>query len=124
MNPDLSNLAKEYGIELLVLFGSRATGRARPESDADLAIRLTQPIKLEKELMLRRDLTNILGHLVDLVFLDKASPLLLKKISQTGKILYGDVTDFNHFRVEAIKRFIDFKPYFELRRTLLHHKLT
>ena len=37
-NQKLNHLARRYGIELIILFGSRARGDARPGSDLDVGV--------------------------------------------------------------------------------------
>lgn len=63
-------------IHLAVLFGSRARGKARPESDIDLAIQGEGVDRLS----LARDLSLATGHEVDVVDLAAAGYPLLNAI--------------------------------------------
>ncbi len=63
------------------LFGSRAEGRARPQSDVDIAVLLADTLdsetRLFRRLRLGADLEKLLGCPVDLVVLNDA-PIRLK----------------------------------------------
>lgn len=69
-----------YPYEYLVavwLFGSQATGRARPDSDVDVAVLGEQPLELEQRLSIQMALEEALERFrVDVVDLHKASPVL------------------------------------------------
>lgn len=59
------------------LFGSQATGRARPDSDVDIALLAEQPLDLQQRLSIQIDLEEALQRFqVDVVDLHKASPVL------------------------------------------------
>ncbi len=59
------------------LFGSQATGRARPDSDFDVAVWGEQPLDLDQRLSIQMELEEALGRFrVDVVDLHKASPVL------------------------------------------------
>ena len=59
------------------LFGSQATGRARPDSDVDVAVLGWKPLTLEERLALQMDVESVLKReLVDVVDLRRANPVL------------------------------------------------
>lgn len=59
------------------LFGSQATGRARPDSDVDLAVLAEHPLTLDQRLSLQTDLEQALQRdCVDVVDLRRGSPIL------------------------------------------------
>ena len=74
-------------VDVLALFGSRATASARTESDVDLAIALrdrgTEARRLVEVAFARATL-----HRVDVVFLDKAPPQLRFEIARSGVLLF------------------------------------
>ncbi len=79
------------GISVLVLFGSRAKGTARPDSDLDVAVlpESGDP-KARRELL--TSLAVALADLapdgrVDVVFLDEANDVLRQRVMQTGRVL-------------------------------------
>jgi predicted nucleotidyltransferase len=67
-------------VHLALLFGSRARGRFRPDSDIDLAV---QGEDLDR-LALARDLSLATGHEVDVVDLAAAGFPLLNAIARDG----------------------------------------
>lgn len=117
MKNDFARIAKKYKLRLIVLFGSMATGRNHRGSDADVVVVSEKRISLKRELTLRKELFYALGREIDLVIFPSrgATPLLLGQIAREGKCLYGTRSDFIAFKVQAMKRFIDFKPYFALQ---------
>ena len=93
-------------LELVVLFGSRATGRARAGSDLDLAVRCTNPVDLEQ---LYLALAPRLGsdHL-DLVDLRRAGPLLAFEVARSGHVLFEKRPGvFREFQSLAARRYCD-----------------
>jgi Polymerase beta, Nucleotidyltransferase len=69
------------GIELLVLFGSRASGRGRPSSD------LTSPCAnatSERKRRIEIELLRATGDRTDVIFLDEAPPQLRFEIARAG----------------------------------------
>lgn len=59
------------------LFGSQASGRARADSDVDIAIQCKEALSLEEQLSLAADLERALRvERVDLVLIDPSKPVL------------------------------------------------
>jgi predicted nucleotidyltransferase len=59
------------------LFGSQATGRARPDSDVDIAVLAENPLNLEQRLSIQIALEDALKRFrVDVVDLHMATPVL------------------------------------------------
>ncbi len=80
-------LDERFGLDVLWLFGSHAAGRAGLESDVDLAAlfrRWSSPIEL---LDTQQDLAELFGCDVDLVDLDRASPILAMQVLRHGTLL-------------------------------------
>ncbi len=87
-NKDIKKLVNNYGIFLLVLFGSRGRGDFRLHSDADVAYLSLKPLTLLEESAFAVELATKLGATVDLINIRKSSPLLLYKVFKDGKALY------------------------------------
>jgi uncharacterized protein len=84
-------LAAGPQLRLVVLFGSQATGRARAQSDIDLAILPADPeLDPNIENRLATDLTWALGKQVDLVRIDKSPALLRWHIARDGVVVHAD----------------------------------
>lgn len=119
MKLNIKNLAKKYNLSLLVLFGSMATSKNHVGSDVGFAYKRARELSMKDELQLRHDLMRIFHKEVDLVFIPKASPLLLKEIALKGRLICGKKKDFDELKVYGMKCFIDFEPYFRLREQIL-----
>lgn len=88
----LRRAARAMELQVVFLFGSRAKGRARPDSDVDLAVRTASPRWRDWRWQLRciRELAEAVeGAEVDVAFLNEASPDLLWEACQ-GILLYED----------------------------------
>ncbi len=102
--PAFADLCQRHRLELVALFGSVATGKARPDSDIDLAVLLDNAALDADEgrsaaTALIRDILTFLGtSRVDLVILNRADSLLRFQVARTGRPLYqrerGAFADF------------------------------
>jgi predicted nucleotidyltransferase len=83
----VGTLDRRFGLDALWLFGSEAAGRARADSDVDLAALFrTRPEPLDL-LDARQELAELIGRDVDLVDLDRASPILAMQVLRHGRLL-------------------------------------
>lgn len=99
-----------YSPLLMILFGSRATGHARADSDWDVAVLGSHRLSFEELGSIAQEAARILGaneDKIDLVDLWVASPLLQHFVSKEGKLLAGDPFAFIRFKVLAWKRYMD-----------------
>ncbi len=110
----LASIARAYHIDLLVLFGSRAIGRAYPRSDFDIAYRSYPQLSLEQESRLSLDLFAVFkSENIDLVNITTAPPLLRYAIFKDGVSLYeGRLSSFASYAAYAFKNYIESKPLF------------
>ena len=98
-------LQTQAELELAVLIGSRAEGRAHPESDWDIAIQWNREMSMLDNLAntetLRRKLAVALGvgeDLVDLIDLPRAGLTMRALVAEDGITLKGeDTLAWNHF---------------------------
>ena len=86
----VTELAEEYGVDNVYLFGSYARGEATAESDIDLRIDKGRLRGLYKLAGLHMALESKLGHKVDLLTTDSLDPGFLSKISREEIRLYGN----------------------------------
>ena len=113
-----ADLALRHGIVLLLQFGSSVTGKTHARSDLDLAVLLGRTsFSLKEQLALQADLERLHpGRSVDLVVLDVADPLLLKKVMETCRLLHGSSRKLHELRILAFKRYQDYRRFLELER--------
>lgn len=112
----LRTLAEEFSeLSALTLFGSRARGTARPDSDLDVAI-LTpsrEPLdrwRLQGQLAARLE-ELVPGQRVDVVFLDEAPELLRQRVFEHGRlVLCRDESAWKALRVTTMKEHADREP--------------
>jgi uncharacterized protein len=104
-------------VGLAVLFGSQATGKARPGSDFDVGILPLDEMSLGDELALASALSEATGTEVDLVRLDQDNPLLAREIAEQGTCLYEREKGlFSAYRARAMSTWIDFEETIAVHR--------
>lgn len=108
-------------VQLAVLFGSQAKGKATARSDWDIAV-LAKPGAYEgiQQFILQRDIASTLSlpfDNVDLVDLRRCSSLLAFVIAREGKLLYeATPAAFHLFQVRASKIYADTAKLRKLQR--------
>ena len=113
--PFISKIGKKYKLKLMIIFGSAAEGKTHKTSDIDVAVASDKNIAYKTFFGICSDLNNIFPDKeVDLCDLKKVSPLLLKKISDNGILVYGKKRDFYNFKIGAFKSYVDYLPYFRI----------
>ena len=117
------NLCADNKIELALLFGSAAQGKAVPDSDVDLALLMERHCypgesilrgRLKRRMI--RELSGLLRtSLLDLVILNQASPLLRHQVARTCKVLYENhPCTFTGYASLALRQHNDARLFYEL----------
>lgn len=122
----LSNICRDFGVRLLILFGSRATGcpPPTPESDLDLAVLFTEKQDLKGFLKLEHALSRFLDTTrLDLADLSRADPLFRWEIFANGKLLYGEELDFLQYKAYAYRDYRDSQDLRDLENILLEKRM-
>lgn len=123
----LTEIARRYDLDLVIVFGSQTQGRACPGSDIDVAVRWTHRDweDVERELALIGELTEAIwgdGDL-DVSFLNGASPLLLFEVACSGVPLYErQPGDFNLFQSYAARCYYDQDKFAEIQGQYLKER--
>ena len=126
----LARVAARYHLDLIVLFGSQATGHARADSDLDVAVRGYKPgwigARRVPEWEWKTEVMGAVasavdgGHEVDISFLNRATPLFLFEVARHGQVLYEKKPgDFTAFCSYAARRYYDDEKFFRLTRQYL-----
>lgn len=84
--------APRNGVELVMLFGSVAHGKARPDSDLDIAVMYSQALTQQQRVDLIEQLALQFGRPVDLIDLRTAGEPLLGQIFKGKRVLGSDAT--------------------------------
>ena len=98
-------LRRLSGLRLLYLFGSQASGDARPDSDWDIAFLADVNLDNVSRWHIAEELAAELGQDVDLVDLKEASTVLKMQIVQNGRLLYGDSLGADLFEASTMTQY-------------------
>jgi predicted nucleotidyltransferase len=116
------------GIAVLVVFGSRARGTHRPDSDLDVAV-LPDTADSRARRHLQADLAVALAHLapegrVDVILLDEAPEMLRQRIMETGRVLLNrDPEAWKELRVRTMREYGDSEGFRRLYREAQRRRL-
>ena len=109
-------------IQLVILFGSTATGRGHAASDLDLAVCADRPLDTAAATAELMRLLHV--NEIDLVDLRRASPLLAYEIARTGRVIYARAPGIHaEFVSLAVRRFIDTRKLRDARRCVIEQFL-
>lgn len=102
-------------VQAAFLFGSQASGRARIDSDIDVAVLLEGTPVVDARSRLRSVIAAFAAHVaadrLDTVILNDAPPALAFQILKSGKLAFErDRTALHRFRVRTYARHSDFEP--------------
>jgi predicted nucleotidyltransferase len=109
---DVQRILGGADVRFAYLFGSRAAGTSRPDSDADVAIMPGRELGLLERERLARELAEALDVPdVDLVLLDRARLELRGRVIQEGRLIYSaDEPARVDFHVRTLSEYLDFLP--------------
>ena len=106
-------------VELVVLFGSVARGRSRPDSDVDVAVRCDGPADMDALYLLLAP--RLATTLLDLVDLRRSGSLLAFQVARHGRLLYErDAGTFRSFQSLASRRYCDTDKLRRAQRRSIH----
>lgn len=94
-----------------VLFGSVASGRARAESDLDIAVAFDHALTVEEKFSIINALTERFGRPVDLIDLKVVAEPLLGQILRHGRRILGSDTSYGELISRHVFDQADFMPY-------------
>jgi hypothetical protein len=84
---DILRIARTHGAVTVRVFGSRARGDAKPQSDLDLLVGLEPGRSLLDVVAIRQDLEDLLGYSVDVVTEGGLSPYLRERVLSEAQAL-------------------------------------
>ena len=117
----IMELAKEFDLKLILLFGSHASGHANRDSDVDLAYSSSKKLSFKDEILINTEFCNILQtNRVDTVNLKTAHPLLLNQILENNKIIYEESSVYySIFEALTLQKYKEAEPLFEMKNEQL-----
>lgn len=120
------------GVAVLVVFGSRAKGDHRLDSDLDVAVLPAVPQNTADSRArrhLQADLAVALAHLapegrVDVILLDEAPEVLRQRIMETGRVLLNRAPEaWKELRIRTMREYGDSEGYRRLYREAQRRRL-
>lgn len=114
----LGEVFRKYpGIRAVYLFGSAASGHARPDSDIDLAVIPADDSVREEKLDLLADLAARGYCDVDLVFIDDGDLVLAYEAIKQNRLIYA-VSDFDRGTTYSniVCKYLDFEFFLRTQR--------
>lgn len=123
----LEKIAHKFDLKLLILFGSRAKGTEKTNSDYDLAYFPPFKFTIKDEMKLFDEIISFLkDEKVDLINLKTTNKLhVANNIFQTGKVIYEKETGFfDQKKWDAWMDLQDFSKYYDLQLELTKKSLT
>ena len=112
-------LSRRREIQAAYIFGSVARGRARPDSDIDVAVLVSPQARGVDPLAYRLGLMAELGSAlrrpdVEVVVLNDAPPLLAHRVLSQGRLVYERSASTRiRFQVQTANRYADLIPLYE-----------
>ncbi len=115
-------LFNEKGLQLILLFGSVASGKEYRESDIDLGFLFDKPVDILA--LTNRVIQLLKTDRVDVVDLSRASPLLKYSAIRTGKALFEQTPGlFNIFQSLTFRIYVDAKKLRDAQERAIHNFL-
>jgi predicted nucleotidyltransferase len=116
----LKKLCQKYHIQLIILHGSYALGRAEDKSDIDIGILSREKFDLNSKLNILNDFSEVFGDKFDPVFLNGAEPLISYQVAIHGKPLFEETEGtFQRFRLQAVARYMDSKKFRDMEKSYM-----
>ena len=110
--PKLKHALKAWPeLELALLFGSHAQGKAQADSDMDIAVQMAQPLSADQKINMIETLACEFGCPVDIIDLRTAGVTLQAEIVATGVLIQGSRYQLGDFWYKNIVDLEDFGRY-------------
>ena len=110
LQKELEEFALQHENFLLVfLFGSIARGFSTDESDVDIAVMFERVPDFFGLNDLKDQLSRRAGKEVDLITLNRASPIIKMQVLRYGLLVKKNERDYNEFFVSTVREYCDLK---------------
>ena len=110
----IEDIAKKYELDSIGIFGSRARGDYREDSDLDIFI--IGNLTLDDELSLEGELEQVLKISVDIVRISQSSDkILLKNIINDASVIYSKNNSFENLYKFVEQFFIENSDFIHMR---------
>ncbi|WP_406678655.1 type VII toxin-antitoxin system MntA family adenylyltransferase antitoxin [Moorella sp. ACPs] len=102
---------EQQNIRMAFLFGSRAKGRARPGSDADVGVYLEPGYTRQDIYRIWNELEDMLGLKVDLLVLNEATPSLIWTVLKGKPLFIRDQSFYIQYMLDISREAEDFQQF-------------
>ena len=124
LKPKIAGIAEKKKLSLVILYGSQASGKARSDSDIDIAALGNRPLRFEDITDLINDFSEAFNsNEIDVKSLHFADPLFRFQVMRDGILLFGDRKKFISFKAYAFRDYCDSKDLFVLRDLLIKKRM-
>lgn len=124
IKPEAAKVAQKHNLALVILYGSQATGKAREESDVDIAVLGKKPVSFEEEIALINEFIDILKtDEVDVKSLHNVGPLFRYQVMRDSVLLFGSPYNYHSYKAYAFRDYCDSQNLFRLKRILINKRL-
>ncbi|GIW24956.1 nucleotidyltransferase domain-containing protein [Meiothermus sp.] len=114
--------ARHPQVQTVFLFGSRAFGKARPDSDWDLAVYL-EPPEPDPTLDILADLVKAGFERADLVILNQAPPVLAFEAVRPNKVIYRrEGFCVGCYVSRVVREYWDLEPLLQVQREAMKRR--
>lgn len=123
LSPKTQEILHNNGINIVILFGSRATEFTTKDSDTDIALfadkRLATSVFSIVRPLLAEDF-NCAMEDIDLIDLRSVNPLTAFLAVTEGKLLYGSAESFDDIYRRVVSAHIDAQTLYQMDRDYVH----
>lgn len=124
IKPEMAKVAQKHNLALIILYGSQATGKAREESDVDIAVLGKRKIPSDALLNLDDEFARIFrARELDVKSLHNTNPFFRYQVMRDGVLLYGKSYDYNSYKAYAFRDYNDSKDLLKLKRIIVERRL-
>ena len=124
MDKRIEKIAQKNNLKFVILYGSRARQKSRPDSDLDLAVLGEKEIGFKEILLLFNQFSELFsGQELDVKSLHHTEPLFRYLVVQDGILLYGNKTDYMEFKAYAFRDYTESASLFHLQEILNQKRL-
>lgn len=120
----IEEIVEKYNLKLLLLFGSRASGRANKLSDFDFGYSSERKLGYPERSNLAHDLAMLVKFPdVEEVDLGEAGPFLLKEIVKNNKVLFETDGAYADFFSRATRKYFEAGRFFSIQNDIYAKKI-
>lgn len=122
---EIERIGREYGLKLLLVYGSFVRNTARLESDLDIAVLGAKEVSFDLLLEIYNRLSDIFKDKkeIDVKSLHHSDMLFRYYVMRDGILLYGNITDYNQYKSYAFRAYRDSRDLLRLEEILVDKRI-